>query len=98
LATLQAWIEANVPGHVAAELVVVLALGAEDPRPQQLERELLHVAKELVKELQERGCTNVGVLEFQISKDGKTLRDRVGTLTLFLARQLEVGLLALIKV
>jgi len=73
-------------------LVAVLALGAESPRPQPLERELLRVAKELVKELKDRGYANVGVLKFQISKDGKSLSDHAGTLNVLLARRLEVAL------
>jgi len=73
-------------------LVAVLALGAEGPRPQPLERELLRVAKELVKELKDRGYANVGVLKFRVSKDGQALSDHAGTLNLFLARRLEVAL------
>lgn len=73
-------------------LVAILALGTDVSAAQPLERELLRVAKDLVKEFKERSYANVGVLKFQISKDGKTVSDHVGTLNLFLVRRLEAAL------
>src|SRR5579884_631338 len=60
--------------------------------PQPLERELLRVAKQAIKHCSDKGYKNIGVLKFQITKDGKTLSDNVGTLNVFLARRLEVAL------
>ncbi len=74
-------------------LLVMAAPGADTPgSPADLERQLLVVAKDLIKEFQARGHTTVGVLKFQVCKDGKTLSDNVGTLNLLLARRLEVAL------
>jgi hypothetical protein len=76
----------------ALVLLAVLAPGADPSEPQPLERELLRAAKDVIKHCEDKGYKNIGVLKFQITKDGKTLSDNVGTLNVFLARRLEVAL------
>jgi hypothetical protein len=78
--------------HHTLTLLATLAMAGGPSGPQPLEKELLHAAKEVLKHCEAKGYKNVGVLKFQVSKDGKTLSDNVGTLNLFLARRLEVAL------
>jgi hypothetical protein len=74
----------------ALTLLALLVPSVAEPQP--LERELLRVAKQAIKHCSDKGYKNIGVLKFQITKDGKTLSDNVGTLNVFLARRLEVAL------
>lgn len=73
-------------------LLTLLTPGADAAEPQPLERELLRAAKEAIKHCADKGYRNIGVLKFQITKDGNTLSANVGTLNVFLARRLEVAL------
>jgi hypothetical protein len=78
-------------------LLPLLALTAaavraqDEPAPGTLEQELVKVAPKLIGYLQGKGFKNVGVLKFQVQKDG-VLSDNVGPLNLAIARRLEVAL------
>jgi hypothetical protein len=61
--------------------------------PGRLEQLLLRHAPAVVQQLERRGHRNVGVLKFQVAKDGKWFSDNVGALNMELARRLEVALL-----
>jgi hypothetical protein len=73
-------------------LLALLVPGAGAAEQQPLERELVRVARQVIKHCEEKGYKNVGVLKFKITKDGTNLSDNVGTLNVFLARRLEVAL------
>jgi hypothetical protein len=73
-------------------LLTLLLPGVCPVEPQPLEWELIAAAKQVIKHCEDKGCKNIGVLKFRVTKDGKTFRDDVGTLNVFLARRLEVAL------
>jgi hypothetical protein len=62
-------------------------------RAQELEREFVRKAPELVKALQQRGIKTVGVLKFRVQKGIEPVSDNVGTLNGFLADRLELALI-----
>jgi hypothetical protein len=67
------------------------ALRADEP--VSLERTLVRAAPLVLKHCRDQGYHNVGVLKFQIYKEGeKKLTDNAGTLNRTIARQLELGL------
>jgi hypothetical protein len=63
----------------------------EPPRAASLEQSLLQAMPDVIGYLQKKGFKNVGVLKFQVQKDG-VLSDNVGPLNLAIARRLEVAL------
>lgn len=69
------------------------ALGADD-----LERQLLKHAPEVLSALKEKGCRNVGVLKFRVKKGSEPVTDRAGTLNLRLTEKLELALVLANKV
>jgi hypothetical protein len=76
---------------LAAALAVPGRLHAAEPPP--LEEALFRQAPKVIARLQERGCANVGVLKFLVTKDARAFHDNVGTLNHSLARRLELALL-----
>jgi hypothetical protein len=73
-------------------LLALLAPRAGAAETPSLEKELLRAGQEVIKHCEDKGYKNIGVLKFQVSKDGKPFSDNVGTLNVFLARRLEVAL------
>jgi hypothetical protein len=77
-------------------LLVVLALALAAPAlpaaSETLEDAFVRQGKGLIQRCKEKGYKNVGVLKFQVSTDGKTFSDNVGTMNMLLARRLEVAL------
>ncbi len=65
----------------------------EPAAPKSIERRMVEVGRKLVRELKKRGYSNVGVLKFLVSADGKEPSDSVGTLNMRLAKQLELALI-----
>jgi hypothetical protein len=76
-----------------APLVAVPALGAED-----LEKQMLRQAPQILDKLRENGYRNVGVLKFRVKKGNEPLTDNAGPLNLTLANRLEMALVLANKV
>jgi hypothetical protein len=86
----------TIPRKYWLVLLPVLTLaagvrGQDESAPGTLEKELVKVAPKLIGYLQGKGFKNVGVLKFQVQKDG-VLSDNVGPLNLAIAKRLEVAL------
>src|SRR5262245_66682710 len=76
--------------RIAFALIVV---GIAAPaRGADLEGALLDRAKALIKHSQAKGYTNVGVLKFLGTKDGRIVSDNLGTVNTLVARRLELAL------
>jgi len=87
------------PGLLAltASLLAAAASAPAQPKtgkekPDNLIKELRRQSPALLKKLREEKVKNVGVLKFQVEKDGK-LSDNVGPINLTLARRLELALI-----
>jgi hypothetical protein len=77
---------------VAFLALLAVPVGAQEtPRAASLEQKLLQAVPNLIGYLQGKGFKNVGVLKFQVQKDG-VLSDNVGPLNLAIAKRLEVAL------
>lgn len=72
--------------------LALLAPSGSTARGEELERELLKRAPDMVRTLTEGGYANVGVLKFRVKVGNGPLSDNVGTLNSFLAERLEVAL------
>ena len=75
-----------------AVLLVVVCPGAV-AAAENVEREMIRRAPDIVQTLQKRGYHNVGVLKFLVAKGKGNLSDNTGTLNLTLANRLEIALI-----
>lgn len=64
----------------------------------ELEKELLKAAPEIVEAIKSKGYQNVGTLKFRVKKGNQPPSDRVGTLNMRLAEKLELALILATKV
>lgn len=69
-------------------------VGAAD----DLERQLMKAAPDILKSLQSQGCQNVGTLKFRVKRGNDSATDRMGELNQRLADKLELALILANKV
>lgn len=74
------------------------AAGSAASAADDLEKELLKAAPDIVAAIKTKGYQNVGVLKFRVKKGNQAPSDRVGTLNMRLAEKLELALILATKV
>ena len=80
-------------------LGVMAQLGIADAHSaDELERNLVRVAPELLQTFRSRGYRNVGVLKFRVQRGSDSATDRAGGLNMRLADKLELALILANKV
>lgn len=77
---------------VAALTVAAVLTGPGRAHADQLEKELLKQAPQIIQTLQGKGYKNVGVLKFRVKKGSDAVTDSVGVLNQTLAQRLEIAL------
>ncbi len=89
-----------IPSHISprfrfflAGMVVAMFFGARQARADHIDEKLTENAKDLVKELQDKGFKNVGVLKFLVKKGKAPTDGNVGAMNMNMAERLENALL-----
>src|SRR5688572_6887243 len=77
---------------MAVFVLTLLGAATSVARAENLEQTLHKQAPKILKELQQKGCKNVGVLKFRVKKGNEPTSDNVGTLNMTLADRLEIAL------
>jgi hypothetical protein len=85
-------------GRPSLWLVLGVMVGLAQPtRGDDLDKQLLKQAPQLIQKLQAKGYKNVGVLKFRIKKGDEPISDRAGLLNLDVAQRLELALVLAVR-